>query len=239
MSENAINDTKANYIGKIIGPRGQTQKLIEQRSGCKIAVRGRGANKTAKDIFENYEHLHVMIVADNDEQLEKGVDEIQKILNGEEDQELKDLLDSYNLQVQGIYDNYCDNCQQEGHRTWACPFQSKSTVTVKCSICNETSHPTSDCPEKQAYLKNKETQQIAMLLESQYSQFKEDLNKPKGGTAFITDFDRKELLAITHGRANPEPTAPIAKPISTAIAMAPPPQKMEEENSDLPKFEDD
>jgi splicing factor 1 len=51
LSENAIQDTKANYIGKIIGPRGQTQKLIEQRSGCKIAVRGRGANKAQKDIF--------------------------------------------------------------------------------------------------------------------------------------------------------------------------------------------
>ena len=32
-----------------------------------------------------------------------------------------------------------------------------------------------------------------MLLESQYSQFKEDLNtnKPKGGASFITDFERK------------------------------------------------
>jgi hypothetical protein len=41
---------------------------------------------------------------------------------------------------------------------------------------------------------------IAMLLESQYSQFKEGLNvtKPKGGISFITDFDRKDILAITH-----------------------------------------
>jgi hypothetical protein len=39
-----------------------------------------------------------------------------------------------------------------------------------------------------------------MLLESQYSQFKEGLNvtKPKGGISFITDFDRKDILAITH-----------------------------------------
>lgn len=28
LCESAINDTKANYIGKIIGTRGQTQKLI-------------------------------------------------------------------------------------------------------------------------------------------------------------------------------------------------------------------
>ena len=74
LSENAINDSKANYRGKIIGPRGQTQKLIEQRSGCKISIRGRGANKTQKDIFENYEPLHIIVVADNEDQLEKGVE---------------------------------------------------------------------------------------------------------------------------------------------------------------------
>jgi len=35
----------------LIGPQGQTQKIIEKRSGCRIAVRGRGANKKQKDIF--------------------------------------------------------------------------------------------------------------------------------------------------------------------------------------------
>lgn len=66
LTEQAINDSKANYIGKIIGPQGQTQKIIEKRSGCRIAVRGRGANKKQKDIFENYEPMHIIIVADND-----------------------------------------------------------------------------------------------------------------------------------------------------------------------------
>lgn len=63
LTETAANDTKANYIGKIIGPQGSTQKIIEKRSGCKIAVRGRGANKKQKDIFENYEPLHIIVVA--------------------------------------------------------------------------------------------------------------------------------------------------------------------------------
>ena len=200
-------------------------------------MRGRGANKTQKDIFENYEPLHIIIVADNDDQLEKGVDEVQKILNGEEDQELKELLDSYNQQVQGVYENYCENCQQEGHRTWGCPFQAKNHVVVKCSICGENSHPTSDCPEKQAYLKKQQTDQIAMLLESQYSQFKEDLNtsKPKGGAHFITDFERKDMLAITHGPA-------VDKAVPAPIALPPRPRPQIEEaieNNDLPKFEDD
>lgn len=125
------------------------------------------------------------------------------------------------MQIQGIYENYCDNCQQEGHRTWACPFQTKNQFNIKCSICGENSHPTSDCPEKQAYLKKQQSDQIAMLLESQYHQFKEDLNvtKPKGGISFITDFEKKDMLAITHGQ-HPKPEDSSQ---GKAIAMAPPP----------------
>lgn len=89
LTEAAINDSKANYIGKIIGPQGKTQKLIEQRSKCKIAVRGRGANKKTKDVLESYQHLHIIVVADKDEDLERGVEEVHKILNGEEDDEIK------------------------------------------------------------------------------------------------------------------------------------------------------
>jgi splicing factor 1 len=61
-----MNDTQANYMGRIIGHAGSTQKLIEQRSGCKIAIRGRGANNIHKDIYENFERLHVLITADTE-----------------------------------------------------------------------------------------------------------------------------------------------------------------------------
>lgn len=46
-------------------------------------MRGRGVNKKQKDIFENSEPPHIIIVADNDEDLDKGVSEVHKILNGE------------------------------------------------------------------------------------------------------------------------------------------------------------
>ena len=68
-----------------------------------------------------------------------------------------------------------------------------------------------------------------MLLESQYHQFKEDLNvtKPKGGTAFITDFEKKDIRdmrAITQGQSQPNTEdKDQQKPI--ALAPAPPSQK--------------
>lgn len=181
LTDTAANDSKANYIGKIIGPEGKTQKLIEKRSKCKIAVRGKGASKKGpRDIFENSEPLHIIVVADNDEDLDKGVTEVHNILKGEEDDELKELLESYNVVALGLLDdNYCEHCQQEGHRTWACPFyelNQNNKLMIKCEICGETSHPTSDCPDRQAYLKRQQAEQITMLLESQYSQFRSDIN---------------------------------------------------------------
>ena len=114
LTETAINDSKANYVGRIIGPQGSTQKLIERRSNCKIGVRGKGANKHQKDIFQNYEPLHIIIVADNDESLEKGVREVHSILNNEPDDQLEEELKKLEgrIVLGKLDDNYCDNCQQ-------------------------------------------------------------------------------------------------------------------------------
>ena len=71
-----------------------------------------------------------------------------------------------------------------------------------------------------------------MLVESQYHQFKEGLTKtkPKGGMAFITDFERKDpkdMLAIT-GQTNQEDKGQ-AKPKPGVVIAPPLPQKKPEE----------
>ena len=66
-----------NFIGLIIGPRGNTQKRMQQESGAKIALRGKGSvkdgrgNRTAALDPADKEELHVIISADTDESLEK------------------------------------------------------------------------------------------------------------------------------------------------------------------------
>jgi protein quaking len=32
-----------NFVGRILGPRGMTAKQLEQETGCKIMVRGKGS----------------------------------------------------------------------------------------------------------------------------------------------------------------------------------------------------
>ena len=59
-----------NFIGLIIGPRGNTQKRMQKETNTKIAIRGRGSVKegAARDPKYDYgedEELHVLITADN------------------------------------------------------------------------------------------------------------------------------------------------------------------------------
>ena len=80
-----------NFMGLIIGPRGNTQKRMEQETGCKISIRGKGAHdKKARregrpDPDEN-EPLHVLVTnsAGNEENLEKCCQMIRKLLNPKE-----------------------------------------------------------------------------------------------------------------------------------------------------------
>ncbi|VDM48625.1 unnamed protein product [Toxocara canis] len=59
-----------NFVGRILGPRGLTAKQLEQETGCKVKVRGRGSMRDRRDEElkrgkPNWEHLdddlHVLV----------------------------------------------------------------------------------------------------------------------------------------------------------------------------------
>merc|ERR1711936_624577 len=81
-----------NFVGRILGPRGMTTKQLEQETGCKIMVRGRGSMRDKKKEEQNrgkpnWEHLndelHVLITVEDSEnraklKLERAVEEEKK-----------------------------------------------------------------------------------------------------------------------------------------------------------------
>ena len=40
-----------NFVGRILGPRGMTAKQLEQETGCKIMVRGKGSMRDKNKVF--------------------------------------------------------------------------------------------------------------------------------------------------------------------------------------------
>lgn len=43
-----------NFVGRILGPRGMTAKQLEQDTGCKIMVRGKGSMRDKKKVSDIY-----------------------------------------------------------------------------------------------------------------------------------------------------------------------------------------
>lgn len=92
-----------NFVGRILGPRGMTAKQLEQETGCKIMVRGKGSMRDRKKEEmnrgkPNWEHLseelHVLLTVEDTKnratmKLQRAVEEVKKLLipspEGEDD----------------------------------------------------------------------------------------------------------------------------------------------------------
>ncbi|CAA0835571.1 splicing factor-related [Striga hermonthica] len=150
-----------NFIGLIIGPRGNTQKRMEKETGAKIVIRGKGSIKEGRlqqkrdlkhDPSEN-EDLHVLVEADNQESLdaaagmlEKLLQPVDEVLNEHKRQQLRELA-ALNGTIRD--EEYCRLCGEPGHRQFSCPSRLTTFKSdVLCKICGDGGHPTIDCPVK-------------------------------------------------------------------------------------------
>ncbi|XP_020586915.1 branchpoint-bridging protein-like [Phalaenopsis equestris] len=150
-----------NFIGLIIGPRGNTQKRMEKETGAKIVIRGKGSVKEGRlqqkrdlkhDPAEN-EDLHVLVEAETQEALDKAADMVEKllqpvdeVLNEHKRQQLRELA-ALNGTIRD--DEFCRLCGEPGHRQYACPARGSTFKSdVLCKICGDGGHPTIDCPMK-------------------------------------------------------------------------------------------
>ncbi|KAL6006210.1 Splicing factor 1 [Asimina triloba] len=150
-----------NFIGLIIGPRGNTQKRMEKETGAKIVIRGKGSVKEGRlqqkrdlkpDPSEN-EDLHVLVEAETQEALDAAAGMVEKLLqpvdeglNEHKRQQLRELA-ALNGTIRD--DEFCRLCGEPGHRQYACPARTSTFKSdVLCKICGDGGHPTIDCPMK-------------------------------------------------------------------------------------------
>ena len=215
-----------NFIGLIIGPRGSTQKQMEQDSGCKISIRGKGSVKegskgrNAKPQDHETEDLHVYITGDTEENLEEAVKMVSVHLTPMDD-ELNDHKQAQLKQLALINgtareDDFCGVCGEKGHRQYECPHRMRTfkAAGVKCAICGDSSHPTRDCPQKEEGPTNENA------LDDEYNSFLAELEgKPVSAPTAQAKASGGTVSASTPQARSDEVEAPAGQTIIKVTSL--------------------
>ncbi|KAF1795801.1 Splicing factor 1, helix-hairpin domain [Phytophthora cactorum] len=191
-----------NFIGLIIGPRGNTQKRMERETNCKIAIRGKGSvkegSKGKKMNADENDDLHVLITGDREDDIDRAAKEVQSLLvpvddtrNSHKQKQLRELA-----LINGTLrdDDYVIFVAKRDTDNGSAPTETLIAVNVKCAICGDSSHPTRDCTQK------KKSAEENAAIDKEYQQFMQQL-----GEAPVTSTATKETgpEAATTGAAAP------------------------------------
>lgn len=157
-----------NFVGLLIGPRGNTLKLMEKETGAKIIIRGKGSVKEGKvgrkdghPLPGEDEPLHAYISAANPESVKKAVTKIKEIIRqGVETPEDQNHLRRMQLRELALLNGtlredatlQCSNCGASTHKTWMCPDKQNVTASILCSNCGAAGHIARDCLQKEKNL---------------------------------------------------------------------------------------
>lgn len=148
-----------NFFGLLVGPRGNSLKGMENASGAKISIRGKGSVKPGKERNDQYasdEHdeLHCLVMADTQEKVDKCVKLINTVIEtaastpeGQNDHKRSQLreLASLNGTLRDDENQLCQNCGEKGHRKYECPQARSFTANIICRACGNAGHMARDC----------------------------------------------------------------------------------------------
>ncbi|KAK0416560.1 hypothetical protein QR680_012562 [Steinernema hermaphroditum] len=152
-----------NFVGLLIGPRGNTLKALETETGAKIIIRGKGSVKEGKlgrregPMPGENEPLHAYVTGTDSNTIKKACEKIKNIIN-----EALNIPDGQNelrkLQLRelallngtlrpedAVSGVRCSNCGSDQHKSYECPDAPNVTANIICSMCGGAGHIARDC----------------------------------------------------------------------------------------------
>lgn len=150
-----------NFIGLLIGPRGNTLKQLQAESGARIGIRGKGSVKVGRnmnissDLNNLSDKLHCEIIADSQEKIDKAKKLCQEVMDkaiyspaGANDLKRNQLRELAKLNGTLREDNnrVCSECGEPGHRGGCVNYKKDNfTTSLICGRCNNVGHLEKDC----------------------------------------------------------------------------------------------
>jgi len=158
------NHPDINFVGLLIGPRGNTLKNMEKETGAKIIIRGKGSVKEGKvgrkdgqPLPGEDEPLHAYVTATDPEAVKRAVNKIKEVIQqGVEVPEGSNELRKMQLRELALLNGTlredgaprCTNCGAADHKAWQCQDKANVTNNVMCTACGGVGHIAGDCKQK-------------------------------------------------------------------------------------------
>ncbi|MGH0185091.1 UNVERIFIED_CONTAM: hypothetical protein FKN15_016813 [Acipenser sinensis] len=142
-----------NFVGLLIGPRGNTLKNIEKECTAKIMIRGKGSVKEGKVgrkdgqmLPGEDEPLHALVTANTMENVKKAVEQIRNILKqGIETPEDQNDLRKMQLRELARLNGTLREDDNRILRPWQSTEPRSITNATVCTKCGGAGHISSDC----------------------------------------------------------------------------------------------
>nr|POE88425.1 branchpoint-bridging protein [Quercus suber] len=150
-----VNDyPEINFIGLLIGPRGNTLKKMETESQAKIAIRGKGSVKEGKGKSDaahasnQDEDLHCLIMADTEEKIAKAKKLIHNVIETVcASTSPFDMHDTNCSQAASIPEGQNELKRNQLRELAALNGTLRDDENQACQNCGEIGHRKYDCPQ--------------------------------------------------------------------------------------------
>ncbi|ODV91076.1 hypothetical protein CANCADRAFT_19902, partial [Tortispora caseinolytica NRRL Y-17796] len=216
-----------NFIGLVLGPRGNQLKKMQAESGAKIQIRGKGSVKDGKEDTRSSnanEDLHCLITADTDEQIEIAISLLDQIIataastpeyqNTFKRDQLRELA-VLNGTLRETSNDTCSNCGMPDHRRAECPENNTITNSIICRVCGNPGHIARDCKERTANNRQTNFNTESNHYDDEYQRLLNELDKPAS---------ERSAAAETKSPSVPDsPTAQPPLPPAPPGSVQPPP----------------
>lgn len=144
-----------NFVGLLIGPRGNTLKTLEKETGAKIIIRGKGSVKDGKigrkdgqPLPGEDEPLHAYVTANNPENVKKAVEKIKGIIKESvEVPEGQNDLRKQQLRELALLNGTLRENDGLAKLKQLQQAQTIVTNTIICSNCGGAGHLSKDCKQ--------------------------------------------------------------------------------------------
>lgn len=236
-----------NFVGLLIGPRGNTLKAMEKETGAKIIIRGKGSVKEGKvgrkdgqPLPGEDEPLHAFITASNPECVKKAVDKIKDVIRQgievpEGHNDLRRMQLRELAQLNGTLRESdcprCNNCGSTEHKSWVCPERQNVTNNIVCTACGGIGHIAKDCRSKRPGMGGAVAADSQTKIDEEYMSLMAELGEgpeppaadSKSPMPVIPNVPRSNFSNLFEPKQAPRPIMPAAPPTNNFMEAAPQP----------------